>query len=129
MLLPKVTISKTWGDKNNTQSEVGQVDLPEKYMDIYEKLKGDGSSKVTVAADLALKDFGSGAGAMVSVTLSCGQDAKSIEEAIDLAGKLAREYCVEQHKLAEQEYHLMKQAELKAKQAQAPYGQYPQQGY
>jgi hypothetical protein len=108
MQLPKVSISRTWGD----QIEIGQFDLPESYMDIYKKLLGDAKARVSVSADMSLKEFGSGAGAMVTVTLSCNQDAETIEQAIDLAGKLAREYCVEHQKLAEQE--LMKSRQKKS---------------
>ena len=108
MQLPKISISRTWGN----QIEIGQFDLPENYMDMYKKLLGDSNARISVSADMALKEFGSGAGAMVTVTLSCNQDAETIEQAIDLAGKLAREYCVEHQKQAEQE--LMKSRQQKA---------------
>lgn len=107
---PKITISRTFGGKGKEFLDVAQASLPEEYMDKYKKLLGDGAAKVTVSADMALKEFGSGAGAMVSVSLSCNQDQESIESAVDMAGQLARSYCVEQHKLAEKDLQESRQS-------------------
>lgn len=63
-------------------------------------LIGNGLAKVTVSADMAIKDYGSGAGGMCSVTLTCNQDEKTIEKAISLAGSVARAYAQENRKLA-----------------------------
>lgn len=85
-------------------------------MDEYKKLLGDAQARISVSADMALKDFGSGAGAMVTVTISCNQDKNTIEQAIDLAGSLARAYCAEQRQLAE------KELENAVKAKAGPYG-------
>lgn len=94
----KITITRKSGDI----TDYGQTGIPEKYMQDCKKLIGDGLARITVSTDMALKDFGSGAGAMVSVSLTCNQDQDTIDKTIDLAGSIAREYCVEQHKLAEE---------------------------
>ena len=101
--LPYVRITRNFPDGKKTIIDVAQTDLPEEYMDQYKQILGNAQAKVSVGADMALKEFGSGAGAHVSVTLSCDQSQDVIETAIDLAGKIARAYCVEQQKQAEQE--------------------------
>ena len=71
--------------KGNKQIvDIGQTEIPENYMLDARKLVGDGLARITVSADMALKEFGSGAGAMVSVSLTCGQDQDTIEKTIDL---------------------------------------------
>lgn len=110
MQLPVARVQRN----NDKEIYVEQLDLTEdaKFMDQYKKILGDAQARVSVSADMALKEFGSGAGAMVTVTLACNQDKDSIETAIDLAGSMARDYCVEQQKLAEHE--LMKSRQLPA---------------
>lgn len=103
MHIAKVSITRKFGPQGSEIIDVGQTEIPEKYMQDCKKLVGDGLARITVSADMALKDFGSGAGAMVSVSLTCNQDQDTIDKAIDLAGEIARQYCVEQHKLAENE--------------------------
>ena len=67
--LPKIKVSRTFGDKQETISEVAQSDIPEEFMSEFKALLGDGKAHVSVSADMSIKDFGTGAGAMVTVSL------------------------------------------------------------
>lgn len=104
MRLPKVTITRTINDKEKNVFEQSFGDLPEKHMDEYKKIVGDANAHVSASADMAFKEYGSGAGAMVTVSLACNQDLESIEKAVDLAGQLARAYAKEHQLLAEKEF-------------------------
>lgn len=112
--LPSIHISTSYTLDKEVFTSIGHIDLPEEYMDKYEKLVGNGQAKVTVSADMSLKEFGKGTSAMVSVTLTCNQDEETITKAIDLGGLIVRPYCKEQQKLAEEEL-------VAAQQAQNPY--------
>jgi len=112
--LPSVHISTAYTLNKETFTSIGHLDLPEEYMDKYEKLLGNAQARVTVSADMSLKEFGKGTSAMVSVSLNCNQDEETIGQAIDFAGIIARTYCKEQQKLAEEEL-------VAAQQAQNPY--------
>lgn len=105
MRLPKIKISRTFESKDHQQKfiEVAQLDIPEEYMQNIEAVIGDGKSHVSVSADMSIKEFGTGAGAMVTVTLTCGQSMDYIEQAIDIAGTIARQYAAEHQKQAELE--------------------------
>lgn len=63
----------------------GEAKMSQEQQDYYKSLVGDGLSKVTVGRDNGEKDFGSGGGVMVSVTLTCDQSQDKIRGAIDLA--------------------------------------------
>lgn len=103
MHLPTMRVQSHFTN-GDTHFHLDQVDLSKdaKFMDRYAQILGNAQARVSVSADMSLKEFGSGAGAMVTVTLSCNQDSATIESAIDLAGELARNYCAEHQKLAEQ---------------------------
>lgn len=64
-------------------------------MDRAKKLLGNGAARVTASMDLGSKDFGSGAGIMVSVSINCEQDDSSILKAFELCKELAQEYAVD----------------------------------
>jgi hypothetical protein len=103
---PKVTVStevtnKASGTITTAQYQIPLEDIP--YMDEIKKLIGDGLAKVTVSADFGIKDFGTGASAMCSVSLTCDQSAQVIEEAARIAGEMARDIAQEQRARAEQE--------------------------
>jgi len=102
---PKVKIIRTFGDKNKTYNEVAQLGLQDDYMEVlmdkYEELIGDGQAHISVSSDMSIKDFGTGAGAMVTISLSCNQDAVTIEKAIDFAGVLARQFAAEHQQLGD----------------------------
>jgi len=78
-------------------------EVPKEVMDAYEQVVGNGLSRVSVSTDMGIKDFGTGASAMVTITLTCNQDAKTIEKAVELAGTLARGYANENRQRAENE--------------------------
>jgi hypothetical protein len=95
-------------------SEVAQSDIPEEFMSEFKALVGDGKAHVSVSADMSIKDFGTGAGAMITVSLTCGQDRDTIEQAIDLAGVVARQYAAEHQKQAEVELNKLIESRKKA---------------
>lgn len=66
--------------------------VPERVMDAYRQVVGDGLAKITVSVDFGMKDYGAGVSSMASVTLSCGQTEQEIRRASELAGELAREF-------------------------------------
>ena len=78
-------------------------DLPKEVMDAYEQVVGNGLAKVSVSADMGIKEFGTGASAMVSITLTCNQDEKTLDTAVLLASNLARGLAMENRQRAENE--------------------------
>lgn len=78
-------------------------DVPRQLMDEYQQLVGDGKARVTVSADMSLKDFGKGVSSMVSVSLTCNQDQQTIQRALGLAGHVARWFAKENRQLADNE--------------------------
>lgn len=103
---PRVTVALEIVDKQSgtvvtEQSQMPLEDIPN--MDEITKLVGDGLARVTVSADFGIKDFGTGASAMCSVSLTCNQDDKTIERAAQIAGSLARDIAQEQRQRAENE--------------------------
>ena len=77
--------------------------VPKELMDEYQKLVGNGLAKVSVSADMGIKDFGTGAGSMVTVSLTCDQSGPVIQSALNLAGQVARWYVKENRQVAENE--------------------------
>lgn len=106
--LPKLSASMSFtikvpGEQGIEESYVYAGSIPEEVMDAYQALIGDGKARITVSSDMAIKNFGTGAGAMVSVSLCCNQDEDTIDKAIQMAGQLARSYAMEQRAVAEEE--------------------------
>lgn len=106
--LPKITANilltgTTNSGKQFSESFVYDGVVPEEIMDAYEQVVGNGLARITVGADMSVKDYGTGASAMVSISLACNQDGKTIDKAVELAGELARNYAKEQRALAEKE--------------------------
>lgn len=106
--LPRIVIASTITIKETGQVitslyDVRDSDLPRSIMDEIKQLIGDGNARVTVSADFGIKDFGTGASAMASVSLTCNQDQQTIERAARIAGDLARDFAQEQRARAEQE--------------------------
>jgi predicted flap endonuclease-1-like 5' DNA nuclease len=108
---PKITVSVEKTIKNETgpdtietaQYQLELSDIPRNYMDEIKALIGDGQARVTVSADFGIKDYGTGASAMASVSLTCNQDTASVERAARLAGDMARDIAQEQRQRAENE--------------------------
>lgn len=67
----------------------GDAIMSQVQQDRYKSLIGDGLAKVSVGRDLGEKDFGSGGGVIVSVTLTCDQSEQSVNAAIALAHEVA----------------------------------------
>jgi hypothetical protein len=93
MDLPKMTASVTISNKGDADilyTYLGEV--PKEIMDEFKNIIGDGMAKVSVSVDLSIKDYGTGASAMASVTLSCNQDMQTIQRASELAAWAAKKF-------------------------------------
>lgn len=86
----KVTCQFEIGGKITPFVYTGPV--PKELMDAFEALIGDGKAGVTVSSDVSLKKFGNGAGGMVTVSLTCGQNQTTIHNAMELAAQASRFY-------------------------------------
>jgi hypothetical protein len=84
-------------------------ETPREIMDQYQQLIGDANASVSVSKDMGVKKFGSGASAMVTVSLTCNQDQQTIARAIDLAAQTARYYAKAYQQQAEAELRSMLQ--------------------
>jgi hypothetical protein len=103
--LPKVVVSATvWPNKSDelTAHDVNP-NIPKEVMDEIQQVIGNGLARVTVSADFGIKDYGTGASAMCSVSLTCNQDIQTIERAARIAGDLARDLAQVQRQNAETE--------------------------
>lgn len=77
--------------------------MSEEQKDQYKAIIGDGLGRVMVGRDLGEKDFGSGGGVVVNVSLACDQSEKGLNDAIHLAHRLADQACWHyQHQLKSQ---------------------------
>lgn len=63
----------------------GEARMSQEQQDYYKSLLGDQKAKVSVSRDLGEKDFGSGGGVSVTVTLTCDQSQEKVNAAIGLA--------------------------------------------
>ena len=75
-------------------SEVGLSD------DQVAALIGDGAARLTVSLDMADKNFGSGFGAHVSVSLTTNQDEDSLRQAHAIATGISEEFLLESFNVA-----------------------------
>lgn len=105
---PKIVVtteatSKDKGQRILAQYQMDLKDIERNVMDQIQQLVGDGKARVTVSADFGVKEFGTGASAMCSVSLTCNQDLQTIEQAAKLAGDLARDIAQEQRARADME--------------------------
>lgn len=67
-------------------------EVPKEIMDAYKQVIGDGNAHVSASSDMGIKDFGTGAGAMVSVSLTCDQSQQGIHQAAQLASQASLYY-------------------------------------
>ncbi len=67
--------------------------MSQQQQDYYKSLLGDEKGRVTVGRDLGEKDFGSGGGVSVTVSLTCDQSAEKVAAAIGLAFQVADGAC------------------------------------
>jgi hypothetical protein len=107
---PKVSVSTEIVDKDGNQIISAQYQVEYKdisHMDEIKQLVGDGLARVTVSTDFGIKEYGTGASAMCSVSLTCAQDVATIEKAAKLAGEMARDIAQEQRARAEQELAML----------------------
>lgn len=67
----------------------GEARMTQEQQDHYKHLIGDGRARIGVHADLAEKDYGSGGGITVTVSLTCDQSEPIVKQAIALAHQIA----------------------------------------
>jgi hypothetical protein len=102
--LPKMTAGIIVSVKDSPDIHFNYTgEVPKEIMDEFHMIIGDGMAKVSVAMDLSIKDFGTGASAMCSVSLSCNQDQGTIERASQLAAWAAKKFAVQYRVEAERE--------------------------
>lgn len=114
----EITISR--GSQNEVIRYNYEGGVPQEIMDAYQQVLGDASARVSVSADFAVKDFGTGTGTMVSVSLSCNQDQQTLLQAINLAGDMARWAAKQEFTKAEVE--LKQLLPMKAQQGSPNFG-------
>lgn len=78
-------------------------EVPKEIMDQFQQLLGNAMARVSVSADMGIKTFGTGGGAMVTISLSCNQDAATIQAAAQLATQTALYYAAQNRAAAEAE--------------------------
>lgn len=78
-------------------------EVPQNIMDNFQQIIGDGKSRVSVSVDMGIKEFGTGASGMVTVSLTCNQDEQTVARAVQLAGSAAKWYAANYRNEAEQE--------------------------
>lgn len=71
-------------------------EMPQEQQDAFAQLVGNGLARVSIGIPMDRKVFGNGAGAHVSLSLTCNQDAGTIAAAYSLAGQAVVHY-VKQH--------------------------------
>lgn len=84
-------------------SQIYDGEFPEEYMQRVKSLVGDGKAKISISTEMSMKDFGTGASAMCTITLTCDQSESAIEEAAQLAGGMARHYATQMREMAERD--------------------------
>ncbi len=67
-------------------------EVPKEIMDNFESIVGNAHGRVSVSVDMGIKDFGTGAGSMVTVSLAFNQDETTFARAALLAGGAAKWY-------------------------------------
>jgi hypothetical protein len=77
--------------------------MSQEQQDYYKSLLGDEKAKVTVMRDLGEKDFGSGGGVAVNITLTCDQSQDAVQKAIGLAYQVADSACWHYQKIIKQQ--------------------------
>lgn len=93
---------------------VFEGETPREIMDQFKQLIGDANASVSVSTDMGVKKYGSGASAMVTVSLTCGQDQASINAAMELASQCGRYYAKLYSQQAEAELRNLLQSQGRA---------------
>lgn len=86
-------------------------ETPKEIMDQFKQLIGDANASISVSTDMGVKKFGSGASAMVTVSLTCGQDQATINAAMELASQCGRYYAKLYSQQAESELRTLLQSQ------------------
>lgn len=101
---PKMTIhARARGPGNNHYVFEGDAPMSQEQQDKYAAVIGNGLAKVNVGRDLGEKDFGSGGGVIVNISLTCDQSEVALNQAISLAHQLADQACWYYHQQLKQQ--------------------------
>lgn len=122
--LPKYSASMTVHVKGHPDIHFTFTEEPPKdIMDAYEQVVGNGLAKVSVSTDMGIKEFGTGAGSMVTISIACNQDQQTMQTALHLAGQMGRWYAKENRQLAENELNtIIEQKKFEAQNKVPVYG-------
>lgn len=91
LTIPRYSGNFTVVYKDDKSNFLYEGEVPKELMDAYQELIGDGKARVAVSAGVGIKDFGTGADASVTVSLTCNQDQQTINKAIGLAAQTAQQ--------------------------------------
>lgn len=97
-----------------SETFIYEGETPRELMDAYQQLVGDGNAGVSVSTDMGVKKFGSGAQAMVTISLTCNQDLQTLQQAAELAAQMGRYYAKQYQQQAEGELRALLQASNRA---------------
>jgi hypothetical protein len=84
--------------QEHTHSFVFEAEPPREIMDAFQALitpnagPHAGAARISVSTSIDIKDFGTGAGGMVVISLACDQEQTKIHQAIGLASQAANYY-------------------------------------
>lgn len=67
-------------------------DMPQEFQDQFQQIVGNGLAKISLGIPMDRKLFGNGAGAHVSISLTCNQDQNTINAAYALAAQAVIHY-------------------------------------
>lgn len=99
------------GKSNDHRVYQGEAQMNQAQSDAYKAVIGDGLGDISVTRELSEKDYGNGGSVMVTVSLTCGQSAQELNQAIALAFSLADGACW--HYNAQVKAELVKRGVLK----------------
>jgi hypothetical protein len=87
---PRFSAGMTLSQQNQPEIHLTfQEEVPKEIMDRFQELVGNALARVSVSKDMGIKDFGTGASAMVTVSLTCNQDETTVSRAAELAAGAA----------------------------------------
>jgi hypothetical protein len=80
-------------------------DMPQEIQDQFQAIVGNGLAKISLGIPMDRKTFGNGAGAHVSISLTCNQDNATINAAYALAASAVMHYVKQNLGSALQEFN------------------------
>ncbi len=91
--LPKFTAAAELTHKDHSPKYFHiDIELEETDMDRFNDCIGDGKARISLGADMGEKEYGSGYGFMLNVTLTCDQSEDGLDQGVALAVDTIGEY-------------------------------------